>query len=248
MAIDNARRCFTLQIRALSTVRATEAKLRFAKWACLVGAAVAPISWTHADVGDDSLRMYAVSILHHPRETWTGHGVYLGNGLVITAAHVVGLPLLTRPSVLIAGMDLPAKVLKEGTFKQVDLALLAIDQRKLPISLRMRRMPLCKMPPRPGEPVIVAVPEGTARSHVMSPMLLPPSLRTKFGTVISDVASTGNSGSGVFDARRKCLLGIMSRKIQVRLRNDPHGKRKDLAKYFVPTSMIRAFIPTEIHF
>ena len=31
--------------------------------------------------------------------------------------------------------------------------------------------------------------------------------------MISDVATTGNSGSGVFDAGNKCLLGIMSRKI-----------------------------------
>jgi hypothetical protein len=41
--------------------------------------------------------------------------------------------------------------------------------------------------------------------------------------VISDVATTGNSGSGVFDAGQKCLLGIMSRKITVRA-NTPDEK------------------------
>jgi hypothetical protein len=150
--------------------------------------------------------------------------------------------------VLIAGLDLPANVIREGALEQVDLTLLSVDEQKLPVSLRMRRMPLCEMHPWPGESVIVAVPEGTARSHIMSPQVLPPNLRTKFGTLISDVASTGNSGSGVFDARRKCLLGIMSRKIQVRLSNKPGGELKDLAKYFVPASMIGAFIPTENHF
>jgi hypothetical protein len=50
--------------------------------------------------------------------------------------------------------------------------------------------------------------------------------------VIKDVATTGNSGSGVFDLGQKCLLGIMSRKISVtvmvRERNGasrPSGKK-----------------------
>jgi hypothetical protein len=98
----------------------------------------------------------------------------------------------------------------------VDLTLLSIDEQKLPVSLRMRRMTLCENPPWVGQPVIVAIPEGTARSHIASPMLVPRNLRAKFSTVIADVASTGNSGSGVFAAGQKCLLGIMSRKIQVR--------------------------------
>jgi hypothetical protein len=51
--------------------------------------------------------------------------------------------------------------------------------------------------------------------------------------VISDVATTGNSGSGVFDAGNKCLLGIMSRKIYVPANSaDPESKEKDIAKYF----------------
>jgi hypothetical protein len=222
--------------------------LRFALGFSLALVALTPLGGAQADVIDDSLRVYAVNILRHPRESWTGYGIYLGNGLVITAAHVVGPAFLTRPSVLIAGLDLPAKVIKEGAVQQVDLTLLSVDQEKLPVSLQMRRMPLCDKPLWVGEPVIVAVPEGTARSHIMSPQLLPANLRAKFGTVISDVASTGNSGSGVFDAGRKCLLGIMSRKIQVRANTYPRGELKDLAKYFVPASTIAAFIPTEYRF
>jgi hypothetical protein len=215
------------------------------RFGCLVVAASALLGAAAPDPADDSLRIYAVYILQDPPQFSFGNGIYLGRGLVITAAHVVGQSAQTKPSVHIANMDLPASAIKEGSFEEVDLTLLSIDEQKLPVSLRMRRMPLCDEPPRAGEAVIVAVPEGTARSHVMSPQLLPPAYRTQFSTVISDVASTGNSGSGVFDAGRKCLLGIMSRKIQIRLNNDPKGELKDLAKYFVPASTIQAFIPAQ---
>ena len=172
-----------------------------------------------------------------------------GRGLVITAAHVVGSASRTKPSVRIAGLDLPATAIREGSFERVDLTLLSIDEQKLPISLQMRRMPLCEKPPWVGEPVIVAVPEGTARSRIMSPLFLQPAYRIKFGTVIADVATTGNSGSGVFDAGNKCLLGIMSRKFQVTPTSAGAGTEpKDIAKYFVPASTIRAFIPAEYRF
>ena len=194
---------------------------------------------------DDSLRIYAVNIIQDPPQSWTGYGIYLGKGLVLTAAHVVGSAARTKPSVRIAGMDLPAHAIKEGNLERVDLTLLAIDEQKLPVYLQMRRMSLCENQPWAGEPVIVAIPEGTARSQIMLPALLPAKVQKRFPTVIRDVATTGNSGSGVFDAGQKCLLGIMSRKITVR---SNIADEKDIAKYFVPASTIRAFIPTEYRF
>ena len=110
-------------------------------------------------------------------------------------------------------------------------------------------MPLCDNKPWPGEPVIVAIPEGTARSHIMLPSLLPAQFQKRFSTVIRDVATTGNSGSGVFDAGQKCLLGIISLKIyQTPSSGAPQSEQKDIAKYFVPASTIRAFIPAEYRF
>jgi hypothetical protein len=79
----------------------------------------------------------------------------------------------------------------------------------------------------------------------MLPALLPANVQKRFSTVIRDVATTGNSGSGVFDAGQKCLLGIMSRKITSKA---PEREEIDIAKYFVPASAIRAFIPTEYRF
>ena len=204
----------------------------------------------NAQPTDGSLRIYAVDIVQHPPPSWgPGRGVYLGSGLVITAAHVVGSAAVTKPTVRVVGVELPAHAVKEGNFERVDLTLLSIDEQKLPIYLQMRRMPLCDNHPWPGEPVIVAIPEETARSHIMLPAFLPFNLRRRFSTVISDVATTGNSGSGVFDFGQKCLLGIMSRKISVSpSSNAPESERKDIAKYFVPASTIRAFIPAEYHF
>ena len=155
---------------------------------------------------------------------------------------------LTGPSVLIAGMDLSAKVIKEGSFDDVDLTLLSVDQEKLPISLRIAGCRYVKS--RRGSANLSSSQFRKARQDHTScrRQLLPPKLRAKFGTVIGDVASTGNSGSGVFDANRKCLLGIISRKIQMPVRIGPRSEYKDLAKYFVPASELRAFIPIESRF
>jgi hypothetical protein len=203
---------------------------------------------THAESTDDSLLVYAVNIHQTPMQSWgPGYGIYLGKGLFITAAHVAGRTWLTRPKVAIAGTEYPTKVVKAGDFETIDLTLLSVDETRLPSRLALRRNPLCAQPPWAGEPVITVVPEGTARSRILSPQRLPLGAR-KFNTVIEDVALTGNSGSGVFDAEKKCLLGIMSRKISEYRTDKGTGKRElyDIAKYFVPASVIAQFIPAAL--
>ena len=90
------------------------------------------------------------------------------------------------------------------------------------------------------------VPEAVVHSHIISPARLPPDLRNRT-SVIGDVAITGNSGSGVFDARQKCLLGIMSQKISQSRTRAGTGEVEvhDIAKYFVPASTIDNFMPAE---
>src|SRR5262245_20508871 len=165
-----------------------------------------------AQYDPESLRTVAVHVVQDPPQSWTGYGIYLRDGLVITASHVVGV----KPSIRIAGQLLPATVLKESPFERDDLALLGFEGASLPVSLRLRRTPLCEDAPIVNEPVLVAIPEEAAPSRIMSPKRLPRRYQVRFATVISDVATTGNSGSGVFRAGRRCLLGIMSRKIQVK--------------------------------
>ena len=203
-----------------------------------------------AENPDDSLLIYGVNIHQTPMQSWgPGYGIYLGKGLFITAAHVAGRSWLTRPKVAIAGQEYPTRVVKEGSLDDTDLTLLSVDEGLLPLRLRLRRNPLCSEFPWPGEEVITVVPEGTARSRIIAPNRLPISVR-KFNTVIADVAKTGASGSGVFDAHRRCLLGIMSRKISQIRKDVVTGKTntRDIAKYFVPASAIADFIPAGLTF
>jgi hypothetical protein len=113
-------------------------------------------------------------------------------------------------------------------------------------------MPLCERAPYAGESVVVATPEGTASSSVLPRQAIPAELRGRFDTAIGDVATTGNSGSGVFDAAKQCLLGIISRKISVVQQElklgTPVRTTRDIAKYFVPASVIKAFIPERVSF
>lgn len=200
----------------------------------------------------DSLRIYGVNIVKKTpfEEPFTGYGVYLGRGLVITAFHVIGRwGSLKNPHVLIAGQSLPATILKEGSLEETDLTLLSIDAGRLPVSLQMRLNPLCKKPPTPGENVFVVYPAKTARSQIISPLQIEPGFRKKFDTLIAEPAG---SGAGVFDADRKCLLGIISRKIPkfnywesgVKVIARPAGE----AGYFVSASLIADFIPTKFRF
>ncbi|WKA30637.1 S1 family peptidase [Bradyrhizobium roseum] len=204
-----------------------------------------------AQSADDTLLPYAVSIHQTPMQSWgPGSGIYLGKGLFITAAHVAGRTWLTRPKIAIAGFEYPTHVVKEGSLEGTDLTLLSVEETLLPVRLRLRRNSICTEPPRPGQEVVTIVPGSAVRSHILAPDRLPAGTRNKFSTVIADVARTGNSGSGVFDVKRKCLLGIMSRKISQSQTRPDTGKSetRDIAKYFVPAAEIAAFLPADRRF
>jgi hypothetical protein len=189
---------------------------------------------------DDSMSIYGVGVNG-------GAGIYLGNGLALSVAHVVGGGIVDKPTVIVAGQRILATVVKESPFEQLDLALLEFDESRLPVSLRLRRIPLCQGKPVPGEDVLSLSVRGPVHSRVLPVQALPADTR-RFSTVIRDVETTGNSGSAVFDAQRKCLLGIMSRKIsQVRTRKDTGQKTTvDIAKYFVPAATIADFMPARL--
>jgi len=234
--------------------------MRLAIQACLgLITAIVLAGLAHADSRgpspdpDQSLTLYAVHVLRVPRENWTGLGVYMGHGLILTAAHVVGLTgAWIGTEIEIAGKVLPAHVIKQGSFSDVDLALAAIDEQQLPVSLRLRRMTICSRPPFPGEEVISVIPERIARSHVIAPAALPKGLDAKFRTAMVDTATTGASGSGVFDANRQCLLGIVSAMVRRSYTRVRPGKTTkgvlDVARYFVPAPVITKFIPPDYHF
>ena len=207
-----------------------------------------------ADATDpnDSLRVYAANVVHTAPfgKPFIGYGIYLGHGTIITAAHVVGhWPFFTNTRVLIAGQDLPAKVVKEGTVALIDLALLSVDETRLPVSLRLRRNPLCEGAIRIGTNVAVVTPQEVTRSQIISPQLILPKYRSRFSTLITE---SRESGSGVFDIRRRCLLGIISRKLEKFGNREINGRivlqRMGYAGYFVPAPRIAKFIPPDFHF
>jgi hypothetical protein len=73
--------------------------LRFTTGLVFTTAALASLGFAHAQPTDDSLRLYAVDIWQDPPQSWgPGRGVYLGKGLVLTAAHVVGSVARTKPT------------------------------------------------------------------------------------------------------------------------------------------------------
>ncbi|MGJ4998260.1 S1 family peptidase [Bradyrhizobium sp. HKCCYLS3077] len=191
-----------------------------------------------------SLSPFAVAV-NSPEQVRLGSGIYLGRGLVLTASHVVGR---WHPAsrVSIAGKQLPAKIVKQEPFETSDLTLLSIDDHEVPPETKALRIALCAFPPVPGERVMSVSPEQVVATEILSPVWVPLDAR-KFDTLIKDVASTGNSGSGVFDAETQCLLGIVSRKIsQVIPPAKGSGQQPaifDIAKYFVPAAKIAAFLP-----
>jgi hypothetical protein len=200
----------------------------------------------------DAFKIYAVNVVHTTpfKKPSIGYGIYLGRGVVITAAHVVGRwPFLTNPRVLIAGQDLPVTVIKEGSFEKVDLAFLSLDEASLPISLRLRRNPLCQRPLIVGTNVAVVTPEKVGYSRIISPQQIAPSNRERFNSLL---AEPEGSGAGVFDADRKCLLGIISGKILKYAHQNVHEglilKPAGYAGFFIPAKRIANFMPPKYRF
>jgi hypothetical protein len=217
---------------------AAKGNMRFALTFCLVVTLSAPALSGGTEKDSGTPWIVAASIIRNGGPS--GSGVYLKAGLIITAAHLTDAD--ANMGVHIAGVALPASVVKQGSVEDVDLSLLSVDQEKLPARIRQFQMQLCEAPPWPGDPVIVVDSGKATRSHIIAAQALPFAMRGKFSTLIGDVATTGNSGSGVFDPNRKCLLGIMSRKFTV----GTAGGERDVAKYFVPATEIRDFIPVEL--
>ena len=191
----------------------------------------------------DALMAYAVDV--------GGAGIYLGRGFIITAAHVGGR-LGEKRDVVLAGRSISGRWVKVGAFEETDISILELDDVLLPDGLRgLRPVSLCTNPAKPDQAVLVVAPGSVAPARVTEPSRLASHddpLFQRFSTMIDNPETTGNSGSGVFDASRKCLLGIISRKLSATylvFRNGEQTREtRLLGKYFVPASEIRQFAGT----
>jgi hypothetical protein len=183
-------------------------------------------------------------------DSWKGDGIYLGQGLVLTARHITNPLQLTHPKIHMGNLVLSGEPLREGA--AVDLALLRIDQKKLPAVLQHHLVSLCVEPPREGQAIVTVSSAGIARSAILHPASLPKNTPAQFRTAIEDRPGTGNSGSGVFDEKTNCMFGIVSRRIdKIVMTNSKLGsgstRRESVGKAFEPADTIREFISQWMH-
>src|SRR6266511_258866 len=143
--------------------------MRFAFALCLAVTLLAPIVSRGADRKESGGPWIATAVIIRNEEQ-PGSGVYLKSGLIITAAHLTAVD--AKMGVRIAGMVLPAKVLKQGSSEGVDLSLLLVEEEKLPATIELPQMQLCEAPPWPGDPVIVVDAGHAAQSRIVSPQVL----------------------------------------------------------------------------
>jgi hypothetical protein len=202
-------------------------------------------------LADADLDLHVVRILRTlPADiSKVGHtgnaGVLLGKGLVLTAAHVIGgAPIGAKFYVLAGDRLIEAHVVRAGDYGTTDVSVLALDAELLPDAMREAQPLLfCEEAPREGQAVRVAEYENMTSSVIVGRDILPPGIPENLTTFIKDVYTTGNSGSGVFDAQAGCLMGIMSRKVERTSVTASGEKRVEgIAKYFVPAADIRPFI------
>lgn len=178
----------------------------------------------------------------------TGSAVHLGNGLFVTAAHVVDgapalmrgcPPSLPRSTVTFQGSTRLAELVGTGTAEVGpvlglrylggrDLGLL-----RLPGGLGPAAHP-CAFDATAGEAVIIASPWRVFRTRVLGMMQED---RQVFGGYAEVAArlEPGESGAGVFDAGQGCLLGVVSH------RDNPTPDRTRV----VLASALRAFLEEE---
>jgi hypothetical protein len=214
---------------------------------CL-GSGGSPLAKSEAEF---ELERHAVAIGHYDDSALgyrlSGAGIYLGAGKFLTASHLVRPIEIEGPVIVFDHKPLTSRVVKRGAYEDVDVTLLTVDQYLLPKELRkLSEIKLCPDDPIPGETVTVVAPGNVTNSIIVPSSVLGPQLATKLPTLIRDVYTTGNSGAGVFDPDLGCLMGIMSRKIERSYWQEVNGVRTEMkegiAKYFVSTKMIRAFL------
>jgi len=139
-----------------------------------------------------------------------GSGVYLGNGLILTAAHVVKVnPADPVSNVVLDGWKTDARLVAFGQ-GSVDLALLQVGPNDLSRQRRdMKPLDICTVGTAPNQPVIVAAQGAITLSKTVGVPVKSLALNGDWTDILATGYSHGASGGGVFDASRGCLAGII---------------------------------------
>jgi len=170
-----------------------------------------------------------------------GSGTYLGNGLVLTAAHVVTVnPASTAVTILLDGQRRDGVVIRDGRDDGLDLALIRLPVDSLPPLRRTQpQVRVCDGNPTPRQPVqVAALGTVTPAATIASPITSDGQTGT-WTDILAHGFHAGASGGGVFDPAHACLWGVLIQELSGRAKSS--GRRLDLT-VFVPSSRISSFL------
>ena len=139
-----------------------------------------------------------------------GSGVFLGGGLILTAAHVVEInPQNPAVTVVMDGWRTQAGIAAR-TIGGLDLALLKIDPAELSAQRRaLNPVQLCSAPTVANQPVVVAALGTVSLSKTIATTIKTQALTGDWTDILATGYGHGASGGGVFDAQKGCLIGII---------------------------------------
>lgn len=151
-------------------------------------------------------------VITQPGILTTGGGVWLGNGLVLTAMHLFrGLKAGDSVSIIIHGEKLRAAPVYPGDLPYDDLALLRVPLASLPDDLRSLPGPqICTRNEEPGDSLHV-VGYDTSYNTYASPEGQVSYRHHTWSNSTTTLFSHGVSGSPVYDQDNGCLAGIVSK-------------------------------------
>ena len=170
-----------------------------------------------------------------------GSGVFLANGLVLTAAHVVKFaPENPKVTVIIDGWRIEGALVLDGQSENLDLALIKIPIKALSPARRNRKpVSVCLQNPGPSQKVVVAA-LGKVSDAVTVPTPITSDGQTgNWTNLLSTGYHQGSSGGGVFNIAQNCLWGILNLELSGPSLTDGHII--DLSA-FVPASRITPFL------
>ncbi|PKU22242.1 S1 family peptidase [Telmatospirillum siberiense] len=171
-----------------------------------------------------------------------GSGVLIGEGLVLTAAHVITVnPQDPRVTVFIDNQRVPGTVAYTGTAEHLDLALIKVDPAALPASRRgLEAVTACPRDPGPAQDFTIAwMGKTTEEKTILRADPPKDGDPGPLSTMLAAGHPKGASGGGVFDAKDGCLAGIMTADgtFGINIPGVPHE-----VTVFLPATKIEGFL------
>jgi len=169
-----------------------------------------PASATRLHTGDFLDRAVFVEVMLGEQALSRGHGFVVGPGLVASAAHVVD-EVPNGGHIRVSGLNWSRNATPwvGGSPEDIDGVLLYVHGEALPIG--PERIPLCRDPVRPAQPLQVYLRGGAFETHGSPDQVMRASAADGvFTDHITHSLADGASGAGVVDVANNCLAGVVS--------------------------------------